>query len=546
MAERYTRLFALTENLYQSASPVMIAAGALLKDTQTGRVLAQIKLQSLSDKPIKAAKVDIMPLDVVGNELGEAVEHQYLDLNIHRDEAFGAKSPIALPNATTRAFRAVVTSVVFADNSVWQASSDAWEPLPKPIELETEYSDAELCKQFRVEFSKDSRYVYDEFFDLCRCLCGALNRQEETVCHACGCDLLAVRDLDIAELEARKNERVQQECAEHRQMRALAKARKARKRKITAIAILLLLVVAAFLIDLKVTIIPNGKYKDAVALMNIGEYEQAISVFEALEGYKDSTVKIMECQQAMLESAYHNASELAENGKYMEAYNAFLALNMYKDSPEQAASLYCKGRIQEIARAGIGSYVRFGFYEQDGNESNGEEEIEWRVLDIQDGGVLLISRYALDCKPYNDEKSDVTWETCTLRQWLNYDFIYTAFSAEEREYIPTVLLTANTNPYYGTDSGNDTQDRVFVLSITEANKYFDFDSARCCKPTDYADINGVYVGERSGNCAWWLRSPCADQDGAACVITDGSIDYAGLLADAGDAAVRPAIWVIVE
>ncbi|MBP3696995.1 MAG: hypothetical protein J6J45_05560, partial [Clostridia bacterium] len=67
----------------------------------------------------------------------------------------------------------------------------------------------------------------------------------------------------------------------------------------------------------------------------------------------------------------------------------------------------------------VGDYITFGSYEQDNDLSNGKEPIEWLVLDKQDGKVLVISKYALDAKPYNDEYVDVTWETCTLRSWLN-------------------------------------------------------------------------------------------------------------------------------
>ena len=64
MAERYTRLFSLSENLYASGAPVLIAAGALLKDNQTGKTLAQLKFKSLSEKNIKALKVTIAASDV--------------------------------------------------------------------------------------------------------------------------------------------------------------------------------------------------------------------------------------------------------------------------------------------------------------------------------------------------------------------------------------------------------------------------------------------------------------------------------------------------
>ena len=104
MSERYLKLFSLEENLYIPGSPVLIAAGALLKDTQTGRILGQLKLQSISDQSIKAATVALVPLDTVGNPLGEPVSYQYLDLKVTRDAYWGNQDPI-LRSFHTRLYR---------------------------------------------------------------------------------------------------------------------------------------------------------------------------------------------------------------------------------------------------------------------------------------------------------------------------------------------------------------------------------------------------------------------------------------------------------
>ena len=90
MADRYTRLFTLPSDLYTAGSPLVIAAGALLKDTQTGRVLAQLKLRSISDQHIRAVKLRVIGYDVSQAVLCEE-EHQYLDLDVKRDTLFGAK-----------------------------------------------------------------------------------------------------------------------------------------------------------------------------------------------------------------------------------------------------------------------------------------------------------------------------------------------------------------------------------------------------------------------------------------------------------------------
>ena len=91
----------------------------------------------------------------------------------------------------------------------------------------------------------------------------------------------------------------------------------------------------------------------------------------------------------------------------------------------------------------VGNVVTFGHYEQDADESNGPEPIEWIVLDVQDGKALLLSKYVLDAKPYYTEGTDITWETCTLRTWLNNYFLNNASSQEQIDSaVAECLLTA--------------------------------------------------------------------------------------------------------
>ena len=200
---------------------------------------------------------------------------------------------------------------------------------------------------------------------------------------------------------------------------------------------------------------------------------------------------------------------------------------------------------EKLKTAKVGYYVTLGTYEQDNNAANGAEEIEWLVLDKQDSRILVISKYGLDSKPYNEEYTDVTWESCTLRRWLNNDFIREVFSKEEIAMIPKVKVSADKNPKYDTNPGNATQDQVFLLSIAEANKYFGFSGERQCKPTDYAVSKKVYV-DSNGNCYWWLRSPGRNQSSAAGFDTDGDVFENGFLVDTDDFAVRPAMWISLE
>lgn len=248
--------------------------------------------------------------------------------------------------------------------------------------------------------------------------------------------------------------------------------------------------------------------------------------------------------------AYKQATELMEDGEYFAAAAAFEALDGYKDSEEmliQARKLYRKDSVQKsieaLADADIGDIISFGGYEQDGNTDNGQEEISWLVLDKKDGKILVISRYGLDWQPYNKTKEDVTWEDCTLRQWLNDEFLNTAFFEEEQERIARVTVAADENPSYSSDPGKATKDKVFLLSIEEAEKYFDSDAERVCHVTEYAK---TAVVNNAGACWWWLRSPGSSQTEAAEVMVDGGVRESGYCVNYMRNCIRPAMWITLD
>ncbi len=298
-----------------------------------------------------------------------------------------------------------------------------------------------------------------------------------------------------AKAEAERLEEERQAEIARKEAERIAK----RKKIIAIITTPIVCAIIAFIIVLNTVIIPNNKYNDAVALMDAGNI--------------------------------------------IEAYEALAALDGYKDSADKANSIYDKYKVEKLKVAKVGDYVFFGAYEQDNNTSNGKEDIEWLVLEVKDGKALVISKYALDCQQYNTSFSAVTWETCTLRKWLNRNFLGSAFTADEKAMIPTVTVSADKNPEYSTNPGNATQDKVFLLSITEASKYFSSDNARQCKPTEYAVAGGAYVNSSNGNCWWWLRSPGLDQGSAAYVSIGGGVNEYGNLVPYDDVAVRPALWI---
>ena len=203
--------------------------------------------------------------------------------------------------------------------------------------------------------------------------------------------------------------------------------------------------------------------------------------------------------------------------------------------------------LQEYyAQYDVGQTVIFGQYEQDADGSNGEEEIEWLVLAREDDKALLISKYALDSKPFNSVNKKAVWENCTLRNWLNETFLNIAFSEEDQKHILISTVAADANPDFTIDPGEDTEDMVFLLSIREANAYFSSITARQCKPTAFAIEQGCDVNEENGNCSWWLRSPGDRQDYAAGVLSFGSVYNSGKYVTYSNYAVRPAMWISID
>lgn len=214
----------------------------------------------------------------------------------------------------------------------------------------------------------------------------------------------------------------------------------------------------------------------------------------------------------------------------------------------------------------IGTIIKFGKYEQDNNTGNGKEAIEWIVLDERsDGSLLVISRYGLDQVAYSKDYKAVTWETSQIRTWLNSTFMNTAFTSAEQSRVQSVTLTNENNPWTGTYGGNNTTDKVFLLSYKEAKAYFGSDTvtkqgytinaARACKATAYAkahnimtyDFSSSYYGsdmkQFTGCCWWWLRSPGSEARRAQYCANTGDIYYGNFYVYNTDCAVRPAMWV---
>ncbi len=339
------------------------------------------------------------------------------------------------------------------------------------------------------------------------------------------------------------------ECnAKIKDIEIAAEKAKARNKKIAMIGGLIVAALIVFLIVLNMVIIPKQKLNKAMDLLNSGNYDEAYSQLAEL-GESDT----------INASKYDRAVELINKKDYDSALVLLKQITDYKDSNDKIESCYIGKYGEEKWNAfkafKVGDTYTFGAYEQDNDTSNGKEDIEWRVLAKEEGRILVISEYALDRQKYNTEYTDVTWETCSLRKWLNDAFIKEAFSAEEREMISETKVTADANPSYSTSPGNDTTDKVFLLSITEAEKYFSDDDDRMCVPTAYAIDRGAYTSSSytkggssytkggKATCWWWLRSPGFYSNNAAQVNCGGDLDYTGYYVHRTTGCVRPALWI---
>jgi len=346
MSERYSKLYSLPENLYAEGAPVVVSAGNLLKDNQTEKVLAQLKIKNISNKTIKAAKVLVHAQDTTGKAIDGDAEQEYLDLSVEQGEEFGQKVAIALPNASTRGFSVEVKQVVFNDNSAWEGTGKAWEPLPVGESLSQWLGDAELVKQYQLHFGGKCESVPQEHKDLWCCTCGEWNKSDN--CYCCGKAKAEQLTLNLDVLKADKDARLTKEKAEREakeaadKAAAMANAKKAKK-VLTILAPIIVLCVIVAIVTVKV-VVPNSKYQKATEALNAGKYDEAVSAFEEMDDYKDSAEKIEEAKDAQYtainQPKYERANALAQEGKLYEAAVAFYEIKGYLDSWDRCFALW--------------------------------------------------------------------------------------------------------------------------------------------------------------------------------------------------------------
>lgn len=173
MTERFEQLQKSSECLYTIGSPLVIAATALLKDTQTGEILAQVKFQNIGNQKIVAVFADFEAKDISGDALNGVINFQFLDLNAKRNEYFGSKTAANIPDGRTRQIVINIKRVVFADKTAWDAPANAiWSPIVMHPLAET-FENVDLIEQYRRETIAKAKYTPEDVLDLWVCTCGA-------------------------------------------------------------------------------------------------------------------------------------------------------------------------------------------------------------------------------------------------------------------------------------------------------------------------------------------------------------------------------------
>lgn len=256
--------------------------------------------------------------------------------------------------------------------------------------------------------------------------------------------------------------------------------------------------------------------------------------------------------------------------------------NLFTPKKAKAASAYNLSNPTTDSN-GVSTWdcIYFGHYWQ--NDTNGDgtadrndekQPIKWRVLSVNGDDAFILADQNLDAKAYNETYTSVTWENCTMRSWLNGysasvnknkkdftddNFLNNAFSASEQNAIKTTNVVNEDNPYWGTDGGNDTEDKVYLLSISEASdasygfisKFDTSSKTREAKNTEYAKKCGAWTSASSsyyGNGFWWLRTPgdladYASSDASRVDESGYGYGYSYSCVNLTNMAVRPALHI---
>jgi hypothetical protein len=239
-----------------------------------------------------------------------------------------------------------------------------------------------------------------------------------------------------------------------------------------------------------------------------------------------------------------DATSVADATNAADATSATNEDKVVVDEAKDAVSLE-QASVGDIVHLGELSFMAYDA----GKELQQSDDYAWLVLAVEDNRVLLITEAVIDKRPYNAEHVDITWENCTIRQWLNNEF-FACLPSSVKDRIVETDLANDDNTEFGVPGGNTTKDRVFLLSIDEAKRYFSSDEQR------QAPLQVRGDSESRGAWRWWLRSPGNSAASAALIggpilmddrggterYSDGSLFSEGNGVNRSN-GLRPAFWI---
>ena len=315
MSERFSQIFTCQANLGVENTPVIIKAGALLLDNQTKKIIAQFRMQNISDKEISLVKIKITPQDSIQRDLEGNIVHEYLDLHYHFKEEFGQKKPIYIANPATRAFKVAICEVAFSDGTVWTNDLDSWSPLDNDSTTVKRFIAALAFQEALKYQNEDTIAKLEEAIKLFESA-AEFNNVEEIIANCKN---------RISELTAK----AEQETKEKQE-----KAKKANK--IAAIIIPCVAVIIIITLFIALFIVPNTKYNKARNLVDEGKMIDAVELFYDIYDFKDSALQINSIQNIAVKNANTaylsgdcgTALDILESVKYTgREYDMYYAIN---------------------------------------------------------------------------------------------------------------------------------------------------------------------------------------------------------------------------
>ena len=559
MSERYTELSRLN-GLYAIGCPLIIVAGAILKDNLQQKVLLQLKFRNISTEIVTGCKIRVRAFETDGTAVTGIDSFSYLDLSVPQGNEFGSQVPVYLPDAVTRKVEISIISVS-CDNGIWNGALSPLTYIPEQESISTILT-PENIKSYSIETGiSNCEYIPVRGQGLFLCTCGTINMDNSPQCYGCGKAVdLIFEKLNIEyltektrerkqkeeeELLRREQERIQKEKEEEERRiikeqedakRAEEKKvanRKRRKRIITiaAIGTSFCILVLIFLF----VVLPVIKQKKIDNYIGEGNYLAAIELLEK-NGQKE---KIQSVQNMYVES-------LVSQEKYQEALKYAeenLVSEETKNEVKRLQSLK-SGNYEDLLSAEVGNIVLFGEYDSDGK---GKKPIEWRVLDSVDEKKLLITRTGIEEEMiYGDN-----YENSNIRERLNSFYYEKFFTEEERvlisdnniessivsedvKIIESKSKIAKTyEVFFDYKKTFYTKDKMFLLSINDVIKYFPKENSR--KITDARTF-------LAKSCVWGLRDSTEREEfwgvnnNGEFIIPNSDMKY----------YIRPAIWIDIK